>query len=141
MGYQGLLFECRSGKGPYLQTLVELLNTPSDEQKKTMNEICGLSEKHPNIMDFAENVTAYQKGPASIQAPIPVPEGPGIASGENLENHLNHLTRGTAITVHAKGGGRFEGIFEEYSSRRLWIRGASKRSFHRDDIQAVEIRP
>lgn len=138
MGYQGLLLECRSGKGPYLQTLSELLALPADEQRKILAEVCGLIEKYPNIMEFAEKVMAYQKGPVPVQVSLPLPEGPGVVQGQNLEDHLNHLTRGAHILIHTKGGAQFSGIFEEYASHRVWIRGAAKRSFHLEDIFAIE---
>lgn len=141
MGYQGLLFESRSGEGPYLQTLLELLNIQPEEKTRILSRIRTLTTSHLNIMDFADQVAQLQKGPATAPTDVPLPEGPGIISGKDLENHLDHLTRGMNLTIFTKGGGQFSGIFEEFAARRLWIRGSSKKSFHMDDILAVHSPP
>ncbi len=142
MGYEGILFELRSGEGAYLRTLLDLLKTNPDQRTKTIEQTRLLSRTYPNIMDFAEQVMKLHsesaEGASAVETQVLLPEGPNVYSGEKLENALNHLTRGMKITVFSKGGRQFSGRFEEYAVRRLWIKGASRRSFLIDDILAVE---
>ena len=144
MGYEGISYELRTQPGPYLKTLVELLRVNPDQSEKTLGEVRSLARAHSNIMDFADAVAGLQSDaplPASIEAggeAVPVPSGPSVYSGDRLENALMHLTRGMTVTVYTKGGGRYDGRFEDYSSRRLWVTGASRRSFPVDDILAIQ---
>lgn len=142
MGYAGILFELRSGEGPYLRTLTDLLKTKLDQRAQVLKQIRSLSETYPNIMDFAEQVIKLQQesmaGSHSSETPISLPLGPGIYSGEQLESALNHLTKGMKVTVFSKTGGQFSGQFVEYAVRRLWIQGASRKSFRLDDILAID---
>lgn len=141
MGYQGLQLELRSGTGPYLTTLFDLLGIPSDMEAKTTEQLKVLLKANTNIMDFADRVVELGQATretAQIIANTPVPSGPGIYSGDTLVNALEHLTRGMAITVTLKTGEQLKGLFGEYSGKRLWLRGASKRTVHIDDILAVE---
>ncbi len=142
MGYEGIRLELRSGNGPYLKTLTDLLNVPPTDSAKTIDQIRSFSKTFPNIMDFSDQVVALrkeQKGPAgTMETSIPIPTGPGIYSGNKLENALSHLTRGMNVTVYLKTGEQVKGGFAEYNMRRLWLRGADRRSFLIDDILAIE---
>lgn len=141
MGYQGIQLELSSGKGPYVRTLLELLNTPASAEKKTVDQLKSLVKTHPNIMDFADQV-ALLEGVASAEAAamanVPVPSGPDVFSGDRLTNALEHLTRGMTIKVTLKTGEQLKGTFTDYVGKRLWIRGAARRTVHRDDILAIE---
>ncbi len=141
MGYEGILYELKSGEGPYLRTLLELLAINSDDHSKTIEKTKAMAKSYPNIMDFAEQVIQLEQQPGKngplIETP-PLPSGPGVYSGDQLENALNHLTRGMKITVVTKGGARFRGQFEEFVIRRLWVSGATRKSFHLKDILALE---
>ena len=141
MGYQGLRIELTSGKGPYLRTLMDLLRTPTEAETKTTDQLKALLKIYPNIMDFADQVIMLgvkTEETAKIMAEVPVPSGPGIATGDKLVNALEHLTRGMAITVTLKTGEKLKGTYAEYTAKRLWIRGAARRSVHLDDILALE---
>jgi hypothetical protein len=140
MGYGGIVSELRSGEGPYMRTLLELLKRNADQRTQTIDQIKSLSKAHSNIMDFADEVVKLQlDGPArDVDVAIPVPMGPTIYSGDRLENALNHLTRGMPITIFTKGGGRASGQFEEYAAHRLWIKGTAHQSFLLSDIVAVD---
>jgi hypothetical protein len=140
MGYQGIHFELESGEGPYLKTLMDLLRINPDERSKTIATVRQLSETYPNIMDFADNVALLQQDTAANnkETAVLLPAGPSVYTGEKLENALTHLTRGMEITVFTKGGGQHKGRFEEYGAKRLWLKGAAKKSFRLDDILAID---
>ncbi len=141
MGYQGLRLELTSGTGPYMKTLFDLLRIPSDMEIKTTEQLKMLLKKDTNIMDFADRVVELgqvTRETAQIMADTPVPSGPGIYSGDGLTNALEHLTRGMAVTVTLKTGEQLKGFFSDYNGKRLWLRGASRRTVHLDDILAVE---
>lgn len=142
MGYQGILFDLRSGDGPYLKTLTELLGTNSDDRAKIIKEIRTLSNTQLNIMDFADNVIKLQSatapGAAAAPAQIVMPTGPSIYSGDELEKALHHLTRGMSVTVYTKGGMRVTGQFEDYNAKRLWLKDTARKSFLLDEILAID---
>ena len=141
MGYLGIQRELMAGKGPYLKTLLELLGVSSENEGKTLEKLKTIEQSFPNIMDFADHAVALDTGasqPQSIETSIPAPTGPGIYSGEKLENALEHLTRGMAITVTLKSGEQVKGSFADYSQKRLWIRELERRSIPLKDILALE---
>jgi hypothetical protein len=141
MGYQGIQIDLTSGKGPYLRTLLDLLNTPVDAETKTTAQLKSLLKTHSNIMDFADQVVLLGTKAEEVtkaMAEVPVPSGPGIYTGDKLVNALQHLTRGMAVTVTLKTGEQLKGTFVEYSAKRLWIRGADRRVVSLDDILALE---
>lgn len=142
MGYQGIIFEINSGSGAYIKTLMDLLNVSSDQKEQTLEKVRSLSKSNLNIMDFADQVLLLQGSNSSTlstsAAVVPIPTGKSIYSGDKLENALNHLTRGMGVTIFAKSGDQYKGRFEEYSVKRLSIRGASKKSFHLNDILAID---
>ena len=132
MGYQNIISELSAGEGPYLQTLLELLHTDPLKKSDSIDKIRSLAKAVPNIMDFADQVLVLQS--EKIAA---LPVGASIYSGDKLDNALNHLTRGMQITVFLKEGGQFDGGFDEYAVRRLWIKNTSRHSFPFDDILAI----
>jgi hypothetical protein len=141
MGYQGIGIDLESGKGPYLRTLLDLLRTPAGEESPTSDRLRNLFKTYPNIMDFADHVIPLismsvetSTGPARVL----IPPGPGVYSGDDVVNALEHLTRGMAITVTLKTGEQLKGTFSEYSSKRLWIRGATRKSVLLEAILAIE---
>lgn len=141
MGYMGVQVDLKSGKGPYLRTLLDLLNTPTDAEAGTLVQLKSLGKKHSNIMDFADQVVLLGRKTgetAKLMAEVPVPSGPGIYTGEKLVNALEHLTRGMEIGLTLKTGEQLKGTFVDYSMKRLWIRGAARRSVSLDDILALE---
>jgi hypothetical protein len=140
MGYEGIRSELRKGEGPYLRTLMELLEVPATERDRVQENVRAFAEQSPNIMDFADRVAALAFVPADApgQAAVVLPSGPNIVSGAGLENALAHLTRGTPVTVYLKSGERLKGVVVEYSAGRLWLRGADRRSARSADILALE---
>lgn len=143
MGYQGIYGELAAAKGPYVRTLLDLLRTPPEAESRTADQLRALIKRHPNIMDFADQVLLLRAGgpsgaAAANAAPAMVPDGPGVYSGEDLVNALEHLTRGMAVTVHMKTGEQLKGTFSDYAAKRLWLRGASRRSIQVDEILALE---
>jgi hypothetical protein len=141
MGYQGIQIDLASGKGPYLRTLLELLQTPADAEIKTIEQLKAAFKTYPNIMDFADQVVLLgTKGEAAakVMAEVPVPQGSGIYSGDKLVHALEHLTRGMGVKVTLKTGEQLKGTFVEYSAKRLWIRGGTRRAVFLDDILALE---
>jgi hypothetical protein len=141
MGYQGIIYELGSSEGPYLRTLKDLLGTNPDQGPKTIDQIRSFSKTYPNIMDFAEhvlNLASPSTGSGPSKEVVLLPSGPSVYRGDRLENALNHLTRGMKVTVYTKGGAQFNGRFEEYLIRRLWINGTSRKSFQLDDIVAID---
>ncbi len=142
MGYHGIQMDLGSGKGPYLRTLNDLLRTPAEAEGKITDQLKTLLKTYPNIMDFADQVVLLVAS-SSASTPVasmkmPLPSGPGVFSGEKLLSALEHLTRGMEITVYLKTGEQLKGMFAEYSARRLWVRGAARRSVFLDDILALE---
>lgn len=142
MGYQGLMIDLRAGSGPYLSTLIDLLNVVSSEQPDVVTKVRSLAKSYPNIMDFADQILLMQRlNPYQSEAPLtPVvmPTGPSIYSGDKLENALNHLTRGMPVTVYLKNGQQVKGDFIEYDNSRLWLRGETRKSILQRDILAVD---
>lgn len=140
MGYQGIHLELTSRPGPYLKTLLELLETPTDRERKTTEQLKELLKSYPNIMDFADQVVRLQSVVEKEMGavPVPVPQGPSIYTGEKMVDALEHLTRGMSVTVYLKTGEQLKGTFSEYTSRRLWLRGAARRTIALDDILAVD---
>jgi hypothetical protein len=133
MGYEGIISNLRSGDGPYLETLAELLKAPPEQRAKIIEQVRSLSQTYPNILDFAEHVGRIQ-----LTTAVTFPSGSNVYSGEQLDNALSHMTRGMKITVFSKGGAQLSGQFDEYTVHRLWINGASHTSFHLDDILAIQ---
>lgn len=142
MGYAGLRADLQGGSGPYLRTLLDLLGTPDGQKKVVADRARALLSSYPNIMDFADQVVSLRTVTATESSPgmetvVPPPTGPGISSGTELENTLLHFTRGRAITVFLRDGRQVKGTFVDYDDRRLWLRGADRRSISLDEIIAV----
>jgi hypothetical protein len=141
MGYEGLRYELHGREGSYTTTLMELLNVEKPQRAEISAKVRTLLDRYPNIMDFAEQVVQLRAPASTVStttAQMALPTGPHIYSGDRLENALNHLTRGMSVTVHLKTGARVTAPFEEYTVRRLWLKGQKRQSFRLDDIVAIE---
>lgn len=140
MGYHGIVLDLERGSGAYLSTLADLLGVPDAEHGALAGEVQALVKAHPNIMDLADRVGDLQRtSRAVVPTALPVPSGPNVRSGTAIEPALRHATRGTPVTVFLHGGESMSGRFVEFQTRRLWLRGASRRSVLLRDIAAVEI--
>lgn len=142
MGYEGIRAEMKDGAGAYLKTLMELLGARGERQVVITGEVRMLLARFPNIMDFADHVAALQTSGsdfAAVETVVAPPSGPGIFSGADLENALIHLTKGSPVTAYLRSGQRERGTFADYDARKLWIRGASRRSIPLEDILAVDV--
>jgi len=140
MGYLGIRSDLERGSGPYLNTLFDLLGTPASDRSALVEEIRSLAAVHLNIMDFADRVTAiHVSSPAGAASTVPLPSGPTVHSGDSIAGALGQLTRGAPVAVYLHGGEIVEGTFVEYQARRLWLRGASRRSVLLRDIAAVNV--
>jgi hypothetical protein len=141
MGYVGLQADLRANGGPYLSTLLDLLGALPSEAASVTDQVRALAEQNKNIMVFAEAVTALQRETAERpEASVNLPSGPNVVSGRGLENFLTHLTRATPLNVYLTSGDRLAGVFVEYGTGRLWLRGAARRSVPLKEILAVETR-
>jgi hypothetical protein len=134
MGYQGLMAEIKGESGPYILTLLDLLTIPAEKKEAATRKIYELSKSTSNIMDFADQVIRYRLDMVMGEKPI----GPTIASDGKLENALFHLTRGMKVTVYLKSGEQLKGTFNDYTNRRLFLRGATKKSVSVDEILAID---
>ncbi len=124
-----------------MRTLMDLLNIGADDTKKALDDIKVLAKKFPNIMDFADAVLKLRndvRAEEAIRETVVLPTGPTVYSGDKLDNALNHLTKGMKITVYLKTGQQFTGQFEEYNVKRLRMKSDGSRSFHINDILALD---
>jgi hypothetical protein len=150
MGYQGLMQElATSTRGPYLRTLNQLLQVKPDDVAKIEHTLQKLSVAYPNIMDFADQVATLQKSSVTPNPALPtaaapaaaLPTGPHVYSGDRLDDGLQHLTKGMAVTVYTQWGEKVEGQAVDYSANRLLIRTPgepSHRTFQRGEIRAID---
>ncbi len=146
MGYQGLVQEvAENRRGAYLNTLIDLLKIPSDQQPQAIEKIEVAAKAYPNIMDFADHVLAQEpllgvlNSTAAVSAAIPaLPASATFYTGPGLENALKHLAKGMSVTVYTKSDETVKGKVADYDSRRLWLRTPAMKSFRLQDIQALE---
>lgn len=138
MGYEGIRLELSSQEGPYIQTLIDLLAIPSSQRVDFVEQLKVLQKSEANIMNFSDQVVALGTTLATPLVPVPLPMGDDVFSAEKLEGALVHLTKGMRMTVITKNGSRTDGTFEDYVDKKLWIRGASKKLFHRNEILAIQ---
>jgi len=151
MGYQGLITELSTQRGPYLNTLLDLLGTDSGQQAQMIGELKVAAKAYPNIMDFTDHVLERYLPKTAAPSPLPVPPpssnlvplpvNASVYTGESLENALMHLGKGMKVTVYLKNGERVSGTVNEYDARRLWIRTPKARSFKLDEIRGLEAEP
>ncbi len=148
MGYEGLQHDLASGRGPYVATLMDLLQVPPDRQGAAIARVQSAAASSPNIMDFADRVLAVYVSTgtaargADTAAPLSsveaLPAGIALYSGDGLENALRHLGKGMRVTVYLKTGLKVSGAVSDYDAGRLSIRTPAPRTFKRDDIRALE---
>jgi hypothetical protein len=136
MGYQGILNDISAGKGPYVNSLLNLLAVPADQVPQTIDQIKSLAQRYPNIMDFADRVAA-DVAPKTAPA---LPTDRKLISGSELENALQHLGRGMQVTAYLQNGDTLKGRVIEYDSGRLLIRTVDRKSkvCRIADIRALE---
>jgi len=137
MGYEGIVRDAAQGKGPYLQTLLELMAVPLDQRAGRIQQIADLARSETNILQFSEKVVAL---PVSVPIPLsePLPVRAHLYQGDVLPNALAHLTRGMRVTVYSHSGETVRGTVVDYSNRRLRLRGGNRSSFQLDEIRAIE---
>jgi hypothetical protein len=138
MGYEGIRLDLKSNTGPYLNTLIDLMSVGAAVQKEFINQVREIQKGNPNIMDFADHVLALSTPQITAAPQVPLPTGDDVFSGDELEVALGHLTKGMRVTVITKSGARYEGKFEDYVSKRLWIRAAKSLHFQLNEILAIQ---
>ncbi len=135
MGYQGIVGELSAGKGPYLTTLEALLNVPTERQGQMTGDLSRLVKEYPNIMDFADHVLLLRGAAPMVTEATPVPS----AAAAELENSLQHLSKGVKVILHLHSGEKVEGIAADYNGKTLWIRNPGMKSFRKEEIQALDV--
>jgi hypothetical protein len=61
-----------------------------------------------------------------------------LYSGDQLEEMLNHATKGTTMNVTLKSGETFDGSFDQYLDDKVWLM-SPVRSFPITKIKNIEV--
>jgi dienelactone hydrolase len=77
------------------------------------------------------------KGSAAATAAAP-PAGPNTYTGPQLDNALQHLTRGMQVTATLAGGERVSGRFQDYAESTVTLRTPKTRRIKRADLVAID---